>query len=151
MYATSCTWRNSIQSFMYRPFLSLINMTKGALRVTWLYTRKIPCRCGLLLQTLYWSYVQVLVVSFLKIVLLLLFCQKNIFLAMGDSNYSYIWSGASDHSDAVWPDLAKFRHFSNISKSLVNFVFGNLNLLWQFLCYWANFNSGKSPNIEQII
>ena len=34
-------------------------------------------------------------------------------------------------------------------KALDNFVFGNiiLNLLWQFLCNWANFHFCKWPNI----
>ena len=46
--------------------------------------------------------------------------------------------------EPVWPELAKFRHFSKLSKILDKllsdyFVFGKkLNLLWQYYTFWAN-------------
>ena len=56
----------------------------------------------------------------------------------------------------MWPDLAKFRQFG---KKLT--VFGTFwycfgicklsYLLWQFLCYWANFQRCKWPTSERII
>ena len=58
----------------------------------------------------------------------------------------------------MWPDLAKFRHFSTMLKSLCHFewtyfVFGKiLSLLWQILnAHWANYLFWKWPNLKQII
>ena len=46
----------------------------------------------------------------------------------------------------LWQNLKALGNFE-----MVNFVVGKfLNLLWQFLRYWANFYSCEWPNIEQI-
>ena len=51
---------------------------------------------------------------------------------------------------AVRLDLAIFCHFGNILT--VSIVFGEtLDLLCNYLCYWANSHFCKCPNIEEII
>ena len=54
----------------------------------------------------------------------------------------------------VKPDLAKFRYFGKISKTLGNFVIVYLvlgkilNLLWQFYMFWTIFHRCEWPKIE---
>ena len=52
---------------------------------------------------------------------------------------------------AVWPDLAKFRHFGKMCKVLVPFWEVNLlfgKILVKFLSYWAYFRWCDCPNVE---
>ena len=57
---------------------------------------------------------------------------------------------------AVWPDLAKFRHFCNILKVFGQFLkllFGiwqNFEHNWANYMFWANLHCYKRPNIEKI-
>ena len=62
------------------------------------------------------------------------------------------WKKCDDwDSQAVWPDLAKFKHFGKFWKSSP--LFASLFSIWrkieQFLWYWANFHCfTKWSNIE---
>ena len=53
-------------------------------------------------------------------------------------------------SQSVWPDFAKFRHFSKIKKSWAIFgIWWNFEpVLANFICYLAHFNCFKWPNIK---
>ena len=60
------------------------------------------------------------------------------------------WS-LQDRPQAVWPDLAKFRHFGKSFKVFCNFkklylLLGNiLNLLWQIFTLLCNFHCHTGP------
>ena len=72
-------------------------------------------------------------------------------------NYRTNYHSANQLSHPLWPELAQLHYFGKILTVYlqflrVNLVFGKIKtLLWQFLCYWANFHCCKWTNIEKFM